>query len=235
MAATSWTSSASSTASPWRCTAAASSISGSSGEIFAEVEATRTLFAFLRYSAARLETATESLADPRTSGFRLLDRDERTARAGLSWRPRRPWVLSLGVERTEEDFDRDVLDRSSAGTSPVAEVRFQGRRVDFHADLADRSLEARRGSLFVPYDQVTGDAVVSLRGRNRLSGTLYANRNILYSVSASYAYFTDERLGAAAALGLGRRIRTRVFAETGTDDYTAFAPDTPALQEDVAS
>jgi hypothetical protein len=205
------------------------------GEIFTEIQTTQTLFAFARFSFARQETLTDVVADPRTERFNLLDRNERILRAGLSWRPRRPWALSLGVERTQEDFDRDVLDRSSAGTSPVAGVRFQGRRTELQADLAHRSLEARRGSLFVPFDGVTGSAAVTLGTRSRLSGTLYGNRNILYSVSASYAYFTEDKLGTALRLTLGRRTQARLFFEAGTHDFTAFAPGTPLFQEDFSS
>jgi hypothetical protein len=205
------------------------------GELFVEVEATQTLFAFGRYSFARQDSLVDTLADPRTGDFQLLDRDERTAAAGLSWRPRRPWSLSLGIEHTQEDFDRAVLDRSNSGTSPVVEVRFQGRRLDFRTDLAARSLEARQESLFVPFDEVTGNAVVTLRGRNRLSTSLYANRNILYSASLAYAYFTDDKLGASLALALGRRAQVRFFAETGTHDFTAFSAGTPPLRQDVFS
>ncbi|HKI04887.1 MAG TPA: hypothetical protein VKK31_23105 [Thermoanaerobaculia bacterium] len=205
------------------------------GEIFAEVETTQTLFAFTRFTFARQETLTDAVADPRTSGFSLLDRDEQVLQAGLSWRPRQPWALSVGVERTQEDFDSDALDRSSSGTSPVVGVHFQGRRVDFQVDLADRSLKASRGSLFVPYDKVTGNAALTLRGKTRLSTTLYANRNILYSVSASHAYFTEDKLGAALRLALGRRTEARVFAEAGTHDFIAFAAGAPPFEEDVSS
>jgi len=205
------------------------------GALFTEVEATQTLFAFGRYAFARQESLADTLADPRTGGLELLDRNERTAAVGLSWRPRRPWSLSLGVEQTREDFDRDVLDRSSSGTSPIVEVHFQGRRLDFRTDLAARSLEARQGSLFVPFDDVTGNAVATLRGRNRLSSSVYANRNILYSVSTSYAYFTDDKLGGALALALGRRAQARLFAETGTHDFTPFTAGTTPLREDVLS
>jgi hypothetical protein len=204
------------------------------GDLFAEIEATQTLFAFARFYYARQETLADA-ADPRLGGFSLLDRNERILRAGLSWRPVRPWSLSLGAEQTREDFDRDVLDRSSSGTSPVVGVRFQGRRVDFLTDLAYRSLEATQGSLFVPYDEVTGNAVVTVRGRNRGSGSLYANRNILYSVSASYAYFTDDKVGGSLDVSLGRRTQARVFAETGSHDFTAFIAGTPRFREDVAS
>jgi hypothetical protein len=205
------------------------------GQFFVEVEATQTLFAFGRYSFARQESLADTLADPRTGDFQLLDRNERIASAGLSWRPRRPWSLSLGVEHTQEDFDRDVLDRSSTGTSPIVEVHFQGRRFDFRTDLAARSLEARQGSMFVPFDDVTGNAVATLRGRNRLSASVYADRNILYSVSVSYAYFTDDKLGASLAMALGRRAQVRFYAEAGTHDFTAFSAGAPRLREDVFS
>jgi hypothetical protein len=204
------------------------------GEILTEVELSRALFAFAAASINQQDNLVEELVDPRTGDLDLLDREERVTRAGLRWRPRKEWSVALGAERSQVEFDRGTVDRSNSGTSPMAEVRFTSRRLRFHANVADRSLEARSGAAFVPYDKLTGDAGFTL-GSDRLSATLYANRSLVYSLSSSYAYLDDERLGVALTLGFGRRSQARLFAENGTNTYTAFEAGTPRRQDDVSS
>jgi hypothetical protein len=205
------------------------------GEILTEVELGRALFAFVAASANQQDNLVDDLSDPRTEGLVLLDREERILRSGLRWRPREKWSVGLGAERSEVEFERGVLDRSNSGTSPVAEVHFEGRRLGFRANAAARSLEARRGGDFVPYDKVTGGASLSLGAGSRLSATLYVSRDLVYSVSSAYAYLDDERTGASITLGLGRRSQTRFFYETGTNSYTPFETGTPLRQDDVTS
>jgi hypothetical protein len=213
------------------------------GEILAEVEVSHALFAFTATSINQQKNLIEDLDDPRVDRLSLLDREDRIARVGLRWQPREHWSVALGAERTETSFDRDVLDLSNAGTAPVAEARFEGRRLALSLDVASRSLEARRGAAFVPYDGVTGGAAVTLGTQGRLSGTVYGNRNLLYSVSPDYAYLTDERLGVVLGVGLRERTQVGFFAETGTNDYTAYRalpgapgpPEAPRRLVDVTS
>ncbi|HSF44022.1 MAG TPA: hypothetical protein VLT87_29815 [Thermoanaerobaculia bacterium] len=211
-------------------------VSGRTDEIRleAELRMTGALSAYAGGTASEQDNLVDDLGDPRAEALDRLDREERTVRGGVRWRPREPWLVGLGVEQTRTDFEGASFDLSNSGTSPALEVRFDSRRLTLLTNVAARSLEARRGSLFVDYDGVTGNAGVALKGRT-LQGWLYGNRNLIYSVLGGYAYFEDERVGAALALRLGRRSQARVFAETGTNDYTAFSPATPALSEDVFS
>jgi hypothetical protein len=153
---------------------------------------------------------------------------------GVRWRPRAKWSVALGAERTETEFD-SPLNRSNAGTAPVAEVRFRGPRLGFQVELADRSLEARQRSAFVPYDKLTGSASVTVGTANRVNGTLYGNRNLIYSLSSDYPYLTDQRLGFALGIGLGQRTLTSFFVESGDNQYVPFNPATQRRQEDVTS
>lgn len=208
------------------------------GELLTEVELTRALFAFAAASINQQDNLVDDLddlKDPRTGELALLDREERVTRGGLRWRPREEWSVALGAERSQVDFDRSAVDRSNSGTSPVAEVRFEGRRLRFQANVAARSLEARRGAAFVPYDKVTGDAALNVGSRDKLGAALYASRGLVYSLSSAYAYLDDERLGLALKLGFGRRSQTRLFVETGTNTYTAFEAGAPRRQDDVSS
>lgn len=205
------------------------------GEILAEVRLTHALYAFTASSITKQDNLVEEVGDPRIDQISRLDRTDRLARVGLRWRPREAWTAAVGAERSATDFEHGPFDRSNEGTAPVAEVTFKGRRLSFGTDLAARSLSARRGSSFVAFDKVTGSAAVTLGTINRVSGTFYANRNLLYSLSQDYPYLTDQRLGFALDLGLGQRTQVHFFVENGDNLYTAFDPASPLRQEDVTS
>jgi hypothetical protein len=214
------------------------------GEVLAEVELSHAFFAFTAASVNRQENLVDEADDPRVEGISLLDREDRISRVGLRWQPREYWSVALGAERTESAFDRGLFDRSNRGTAPVAEARYEGRRLDFSLALAARSLEAPRGSAFVPFDGVTGGAAVTLGREGRLSSSLYASRNLLYSLSPNYAYLLDERVGLALGVGIRQRTEVRFFAETGVNDYTPYrtfpgappgTPGPPRREEDVTS
>lgn len=214
------------------------------GEILAEVELSHALFAFTATSVSRQKNLVDEADDPRVEGISLLDREDRIARVGLRWQPREHWSAALGAERTESSFERGLFDRSNRGTAPVAEARYEGRRLGFSLDLAARSLEAPRGSAFVPFDGVTGGAAVTLGSEGRVSGSLYTSRNLLYSLSPNYAYLLDERVGLALGVGIRQRTRVRFFAETGINDYTPYrglpgappgTPGAPRREEDITS
>jgi hypothetical protein len=207
---------------------------GDGGELLTELRLTGALSAFATVTVNRQNNVVDDTRDPLTGDLRLLDRDEQVVRTGLRWRPSDVWTVGLGAEHSRVDFLHGELDRSNSGTAPVAEVRLQGRLLGFEVDAAARSLRASRGSEFVPYDGVTGSAAVSLRSPVRLGGTLYASRNLEYSITPQYAYLLDERLGLALNLNLGQRAQSRLFAETGTNDYTPFT-GVQARNEDVYS
>jgi hypothetical protein len=205
-----------------------------SARLLSEVELTGATFAFATASVSEQTSLADDEEDPRLQALGLLDREDRAARIGVRWRPREAWMLGLGIERTEADFADAALDRSNSGTAPILEFKYDRRRFLAQADLAVRSLEAREGARFLAFDGVTGTAAVSLRPGG-LQAWLYGNRDILYSLSPGYAYLTDERLGVALSVRLGRRTQVRSFAETGTDEYTAFSPAEPRRSDDVVS
>jgi hypothetical protein len=205
------------------------------GEVLTEIKLSGALYAFAAASLNQQNNLVDDVDDPRTEELDLLDREERVIRGGLRWQPREQWSVALGVEHSQADFDDDALNRSNSGTSPLAEIRFEGRRLSFQVDAADRSLEARRGAVFLPYDKVTGHAGITLGTPRRLSATLYAGRDLVYSLSSSYAYLDDERLGLSVSLGFGQRFVSRVFAESGSNTYTPFEASTPPRQDDVSS
>jgi hypothetical protein len=207
------------------------------GELLLELRLSHAFSLFTSAAFNRQNNLVDDLRDPVTGALRLLDRDDRVERLGVRWHPERRWTVGVAGESTESDFVHEgTFDRSNSGTAPYFEVRFQGNRLAFEADAADRSLTARRGADFVPFHGVMGNVAVTLGGttaRNHL--TFYANRNLIYSLSPLYPYLTDERLGAALAVTLGERTRGHLFVEGGHNDYTPFSPATPRRREDASS
>jgi hypothetical protein len=205
------------------------------GELLAELKLTGAFSAFTAISFNRQNNLVDNLPDPQTSQLRLLDRDESIQRAGVRWRPDPLWSVALGAEHSEVTFAHSLLDRSNTGTAPVAEIRFDGHRVGFQLDAADRSLTATQGAEFVPFHKLTGSAALTLGSEARIGTSLYASRNLVYSLSPDYAYFEDERVGISLNAGFGQRTSGRVFVEGGSDQYTAFSAATPARRENVSS
>lgn len=142
-------------------------------------------------------------------------------------------MIGLGVERTEVEFDRSALDSSNEGTSPVLELQIERPHFFIAADLAARSLTATAGSRFVDYDGITGSVALSIVPRSRLEVWLYANRDLLYSLSPAYPYLEDQRTGLSLGTRITDRVFFRVFGEVGDNEYTAFSPDSPERSDDL--
>ncbi len=204
-------------------------------EILTELELTTSLFAFAASSAAERSSLEEDTGDPRINSLQRLDHRERITRGGLRWQPRQELAVALGFEGTQADFANFAVPRSNSGSAPLALWRYRGRHLGFDGEVAFRSLESRRGAEFVPYHKPTGGAVLMLGNGRALGGSLYVSRNLIYSLTTSYAYLQDDRLGVALQASFGRRSRLRGFVETGTDDYAAFAAGSPARRDDVSS
>lgn len=206
------------------------------GQILAELRMTGALSLYGESRIARVRNLEEEgtgLVFP-VDDLELLDREEVVTRAGVRWRPRESWLIGLGAETSRVDFEADALDRSNEGTAPVLELIFDRPKLFVQMDLARRSLEARRGSGFVAFDEVTGTAAVSLRPRRRTGYWVYASRNLVYSVDPTAAYLVDERIGASVSAGLGSRTLSRVFLETGDNDYVSLTGGLPR-RDDLTS
>jgi hypothetical protein len=206
------------------------------GRLDTELEITSKLRPFISARWGRQEgLVRDRTDDPAAQRLALLDRDDKLVRAGLHWYPRTGWLFGLGVEGSRADFDQSALDSSNKGTSPVLEATLDRPHIYFHLDLAARSLSATSGSRFVDYDGVTGSTSLNLVPRSSFQFWLYANREIVYSISPDYPYLQDERIGVALGTGLGSRLFFRAFAETGDDSYTAFSPAAPERTDDVTA
>jgi hypothetical protein len=206
------------------------------GRLDAELELSAALRPFISARWSRQDGLVEDRQDdPAVERLALLDREEQVVRGGLHWYPRRDWMIGVGVERSRADFDRSALDTSNQGTSPVLELIVERPRIFFRAELAARSYEATAGSRFVGYDGVTGSVSLNLVPRSRLDTWLYAGRDLIYSLEADYPYLEDERIGLSLGTGIGERAYVRVFAETGSNEYTAFSPTSPHRTNDLTA
>jgi len=180
--------------------------------------------------------------DPQASLLSLLDRREQIGRLGAHWRPFTGLVFGLGVERSRADFNSQdhpgEPDRSNAGTAPVFEAAYDHNRVFWNLDLAARSLEATHGSDFVRYHKVTGQASLAYRTAAGPELFVYGHRNLIYSIFPLYPYLDEERFGASLHFRFGHRGHGSLYAERGTDGYTANAAGTsgaPDRKDDVTS
>lgn len=207
------------------------------GRLDAELELTDKLRPFVSGRWTRQEgLVDERDDDPAVARIDLLDRDEQQIRAGLHWYPRNGWKIGLGAERSRVEFDRATLDSSNEGTAPVVELSIDRPHLFFRADVAARSLTATEGSRFVDFDDLTGSLAVSFVPRKRLEFWVYGNSDLLYSLSQSYPYLLDRRVGLALGVGAGDRLSGRIFAESGNEEFTAFSPaTTPERTDDLTS
>lgn len=201
-----------------------------------ELEVTSQFRPFLSARWIRQEGLVDEREDPAVQRIALLDRDEQVLRAGVHWYPRDDWKIGVGVESSQVEFDRPELDSSNEGTSPLLELTIDRPHFFVNADLVARSLTAtEEGSRFVDYDGITGSLSLSLVPRKSAEASLYANREVLYSLSESYPYLQDERIGVALGTGLGQRVLVRIFGEVGDDEYTAFLPAAPERTDDLTA
>lgn len=169
----------------------------------------------------------EDISGPLGEELLALDRDEDRFRAGLRYYLDKRFYVGVGVEDIAVDFDRKVRDRSSSGTSPTFEVRYDRDHFGYRFTLVRADLEPEPGSGFVAYDDTLGRFLVRLKPRAKLEWQLYGRRNLVYSVQSESPYFTDERLGLAAAMPVGDQAALRLFAETGANDYVRVAGVAP--------
>jgi hypothetical protein len=167
-----------------------------------------------------------------------LNREDKTERAEVRWRPSKGWLFGAGVVHSATDFNTRVpgaIDESNSGTSPLAELSYNHGRFYFSADVERQSLTATRGSSFVDYDKTTGNASVSIDVSRQVSLWLYASRNLEYTVFSDYSYSTDLRHGAALHISLGRATVASLFGESGSLTYTSLFANAPDRRDDLVA
>jgi len=204
-------------------------------QVTTELRISGALYAFANASESRQKGLVDNLVDAQLRQIALLDRTEQVVRAGLRWRQRSGWTIGVGGERSQVDFASHGLDSSNSGNAPILELLFNAPRFFFESDLAERSLEARQGSRFVPFHGVTGRVAVAFQPRPALEIWTYGSRNLVYSLSPTHPYIDDRRIGLALSLGAGRRFSSRLFAEAGKEPYVAFSATAPQRVDNLTA
>ena len=187
--------------------------------------------------ATQQELAYE-LADGTTVGngfdFSALDRRERVLAGELRYRPNEKIELAFGAETTDVEFDGGGRDLSSTGTSPYLHVVLAGNRFELDARVVRRELEPEPGSALLPVEVTQGSGRLGFEISHRLTFGLYGSRSTAYALAGDYTQFETERLGAEVGIPIGRRLRLRLFGETGSDDYEAL-PGVVPRRDDVTA
>jgi hypothetical protein len=161
-----------------------------------------------------------------------IDRDESRGTIGVNYRFPYGVTAGLGAEYTQAVFESGPSDRSNSGTAPVLLVDFAGSQLFATANVAYRSLSADGDSQFIDYDGVTGRVQLSWRTLDRLELQLFASNLLAYSFTDSWAYYEYRPIGLGARYAFTDWVRTRLFGETGSDEYTPFAEDGRARSDD---
>ncbi|HRC84102.1 MAG TPA: hypothetical protein PK413_00680 [Thermoanaerobaculia bacterium] len=186
----------------------------------AELQVAGSLYVFAETENEKAESLAETGQDPEGATLAQVDRTETKSRAGVRLRTPRGWRLGAGVEHTETDFAGRALDRSSSGTAPVVEVASPpDGNLQATASLAYRSLDPAAGSSFVSFSGVTGSVSLGLGPGYRFAPTVYASRNVIYTLSPPYSYFRSDRTGLSLTARLLRRLELSGFGEAGRDRY----------------
>jgi hypothetical protein len=79
---------------------------------------------------------------------------------------------------------------------------------------------------------VTGRVQLSWRTLDRLELQLFASNLLAYSFTDSWAFYEYRPIGLGARYAFTDWVRTRLFGETGSDEYTPFAEDGRARSDD---
>lgn len=171
---------------------------------------------------------------PGVADFTRLDREERALRGELSYRPREPVEVALGVEATETDFATGARDLSSTGTSPYLSLRLDGHSLSLDSRVVRRELEPEPGSDLRAVDATEGQLRLRFTPGWRFTFGLYGHRSTVYALDLDYSHLTDQRLGVELSAPFGERLTVRAFTETGDAEYEPL-PGSPARTDDVTA
>lgn len=165
--------------------------------------------------------------------LRTVDRDETVGRTMLRHRPRDGFLLGLGAEYSQAEFDPEGEARDNSGTGAAFEVRYLGRNLSILGDVVDRSLSFDDGRSGLDYDGLTGHVAFRLVTSPRWQPRVYWVRNLVYSFSETWPYFLDELVGAGFDGDLTSAITLRLWAESGDNEYVPLEETGPARVDDL--
>lgn len=162
-----------------------------------------------------------------------VDRDETVGRAMARYRPREGFLLGLGAEYSQAEFEEVGSVRDNSGTAPAFEARYLGRNIGFLADVVGRSLTFENGREGLDYDGVTGHVSLRLVTSPRWQPRVYWVRNLVYSFSEVWPYFLDEGVGLSFDGDLTSDLKLRLWVEDGDNEFVPLETTGPARIDDL--
>lgn len=165
-----------------------------------------------------------------------LDRTEQRYRLGLTYRFVRGVRVGVSylrrdIDAVAEDGSRDAQGRaiglSLEHMTPLWLVRLEGfqERIDLGPSQA----------VLVEDTQLRGRGLILWRTTESVNLDLYANRDLVLSISDAAPAFDDARYGIGLRARLGRLAAGRVFVEGGQLDFSAFRLDGPERTDDLTA
>ncbi|MDY7092279.1 MAG: hypothetical protein SX243_04820 [Acidobacteriota bacterium] len=201
-------------------------------EVVGEVRLVRSLWLTAAGETSELRYQVDDLDEIPTPQFSLLNRDEEVTRIGLRAQLRGGWDVSLGLESFETDFIDPGLNLSNSGDSPYLSIRFQEDEQGVLVSLLQRKLDPEPGSIFVPFDELVGNATWNQPLSARFTFSLFAARQLGYSLINGYSHTLEDRVGLALAWSWNRRLSFQVSAEQGESSYQRTLMSTAAERQD---
>ena len=153
-------------------------------------------------------------------------------RAGFRLALPRGLSIALGAETSEADFDSETNDRSNSGIALILQAHYDAHPFYLDLNLALRDLDPEPGSLFVPFNEPSGDFSLAWRTSPRWQLQLFGRSNLVYSMDPEWVYYQDDSIGLAAQIGLSSNTSFRVFYELGANVYTGDS-SAAAREEDL--
>lgn len=177
------------------------------------------LFIYGTASETRWRYDDEDLLDTSLPRLRTLDRDERRGGVGLRYRFQERLTISLGYERSQNDFLLSEFDRSNSGSAPSLALDYRGGRLAVTLRVAEYQLDPRGGSVFTPFSGRTGQGRVRWDLGLRSGFSIYANQGLSFAFGG-VEYYEVETLGGSLQFPLGWRASASVFGERSTNSFS---------------
>ncbi len=190
-----------------------------------EVPVLRRLALYARGTDDKIRSLFDRATSPDLASFFAgLDRDDRSYRGGIRYRPNERLRLGAGAGHSESEFAAGALERSNAGDFWYAEAGYERPKLAVDLVYEQNRLEATGGSEFAGFDGSTGAARVEWRPRETFSARLYGSRGLAFSLLEQQASaYVDQSVGAGIDLALGWRMRLNLYGETGSHRYETAA------------
>lgn len=161
-----------------------------------------------------VSSETRSLEDePAFQALGRLDRDESVYGAGIGFLSQRGLRFGIGFEESETDTLN--ASNSSEGSAIVFDAQYDAPLFKLSLDIADRSIDPKANSSFVPFSGTTTSVNLRSRAVGPVWFDVFARRNLALSLQETVSRIEDEVLGAGLRTSLGSKVSLRAFVEEG--------------------